>query len=225
MDKKELDEAMTVMDGALDDLLATLSGSTGTTGAQTRYVCGWLAGNGRALLGAGGLDFWIAFTLCFEMAQRSGASFENMDKVRANAEARAVTRPPAIALRNFTVRMALAEQARILAATDFKSRQDVDRYFDRINAAFETAELVAANNLDNVAYRLLIAIHAAVSNDLANRSRPLPRMVKVTFPSSLPSLYVSQRLYADAARTSELIDENKPIHPLFMPTALVALSQ
>jgi prophage DNA circulation protein len=224
MERKELDEAMTVMGIALDGLLATITGPAGTSGAQTRYLCGWTRANGRSLLGAGGFSFWTVLAACFEIATQGGATFETMDKVRETAEALSPSLPAAIAARNFTVRMSLAQEARILAATEFKSRQDVDRYFDRINASFDRAELLAADNLDNVSYTLLVKIHAAVSNDLANRARPLPRMVTVTLPQSKPSLNIAQRLYGDANRNAELIDENKPIHPLFMQRTIEALS-
>jgi prophage DNA circulation protein len=121
--------------------------------------------------------------------------------------------------------MVLVEQARILAATNFTSRQDVDRYFNAMHASFEQAETVAANNLDNVAYRALVKLHAAVTNDLANRSRPLPKMVTYTTATSKPALYLAQFLYQDPSRYQELIDENKPIRPLFMPRVGQALSE
>lgn len=212
------------MNVALDGLLATLEGKTGLQGAQARYVCGQLSVNGRSELNAGGSQFWIDLAACFEAAQQAGATFETMDKVRTNAEALIVATPAGIAVKNFSVRMALAEQARILAATNFTSRQAIDLYFDQINASFDRAELVAADAQDNVAYTLLINIHAAISNDLANRSRPLPRMVSYSFPTGMPSLTLAQRIYYDPSRNDELIAENKPIHPLFMPPTVNALS-
>lgn len=224
MERKELDAAVSATNGVLDGLLNTITAPVGSSGAKTRYLCGWTRANARALIGQGGFNFWIVLAACFEIATQGGASFETMDEVRANAEALTPTLPAAIAVRNFSVRMSLAQEARILAATEFKSRQDIDRYFDRINDSFERAEVLAADNFDNVSYKLLVNIHAAVSNDLANRARPLPRMITVSLPSRKPSLYIAQRLYGDAARSAELIDENKPIHPLFMRRDIKALS-
>jgi prophage DNA circulation protein len=224
MNKNDLTEAVAAMNVVLTALLATLAGQTGTAAAQTRYLCGQLAFNGSAELNAGGTQFWVDLALCFEAAQSAGATFAAMDAVRAAAEALVVIGLPAVAVKNFSIRMALAEQARILAATTFTSRQDIDNYFDQINASFERAKLVAADNRDNVAYTLLIAIHGAVSNDLANRALPLARMVSYTFPTSLPSLAVAQRIYYDPSRNDELIAENRPIHPLFMPVTVNALS-
>jgi hypothetical protein len=224
MQKPDIDEAMTVLTTVLNGLLATVTGQSGTAGARTRYLCGALATNGATELGGGGPQFWIDLGACFEAAFASSATFDTMDVVRSAAEALTPKGLPAIAVKNFAVRMALAEQARILAAMTFTSRQDIDRYFDRINASFDAAELVAADNLDNVAYMALITIHAAVSNDLANRSRPLPRMAVFTFPTSLPALNIAQRIYSDPSRSDELVAENKVIHPLFMPPVIDALS-
>lgn len=224
MTKSELLEAVSVTGIVLNGLLHALQGITGMDGAQAKYLIGALAANGREELAAGGNQFWVDLGACFEAAQKAGANYLLMDQVRASAEALLPTGTAGIAVKNFAVRMSLVELARILAATTFKSRDEIDTYFDQINAAFERAEVIAADNMDNVAYRLLINLHAAVSNDLANRSRPLARMITYSFPSSLPSLALAQRLYADPTRADELIGENKPIHPLFMSPTGKALS-
>ncbi|HEY2210278.1 MAG TPA: hypothetical protein VGH62_01420 [Bradyrhizobium sp.] len=215
---------MATMQPVLTALLATLGGTSGAPGAQLRFTCGQLAANGGALLDARNPTFWDDFADCFDNARLAGATVASMDAVRAAASVTSPTGIPAIAVMNFAVRMALAEEAQILAATTFASREDIDNYFNQINAAFDDAESVAANALDKVAYRALIALHAAVSDDLANRARPLPRMVSYTFPNRMPSLWMVQRLYYDASRNDELIGENKPVHPLFMPSSGVALS-
>lgn len=224
MKKVDLNEAMSAANTVLDAIVDTLHGKSGTLGAQVRQRCGQLSTNGASQLSAGGNTFWQNLVACFEAAQQAGASYDAMDKVRSIAEALVVTSPAAIAVKNFSVRIALSELARILAATEFKSRADVDEIFDRIDAAFETAEIVAADRLDNVSYKALIAIHAAVSNDLANRARPLPRMISYTFASGMPALALAQRIYQDPSRADDLIAENKPIHPLFMPNTGKALS-
>jgi prophage DNA circulation protein len=185
---------------------------------------GAIATYGSAQLNGGGLTFWQSLAACFDAARAAGASFEAMDKIRLIADSQTPQYFAGIAVKNFSIRMALAEQALILAATTFASRQDIDKYFDLINVSFDEAEVVAANNFDNTSYKALIAIHAAVSNDLASRSRPLPRMVSISFAKRMPALWLAQRIYADATRSDELIGENRPIHPLFMPQAIVALS-
>jgi prophage DNA circulation protein len=224
MKKLILDEAIGIMNLVLNDLLNTLNGQIGTVAEQTRYLCGALTADGASELNAGGPQFWTDFANCFEAARQAGATFQTMDVVRSDAEAQSPTGYAGVEVRNFAVRMALVEQSRILAATTFTNRQDIDNYFNQINASFDAAELVAADNQDNVAYQALINLHAAVSNDLATRSRPLPRMVTYTFPNSMPSLYIAQRIYADPSRNDEIVAENQPIHPLFMSQTISVLS-
>ena len=228
MNTLDLNEAVNLLNGTiLSSLLALIRGQSGTVGAQLNYQCGLLTANAFTELNAtpdGDYAFWINLAKCFDAAQQMGVTYQQMDTVRTAAEASTPKGLPAIAVRNFSVRMALAEQARILAATTFTSRQVIDDYFDQINASFDTAETEAANNLDNVAYVALVQLHAAVSNDLANRARPLPRMVTYTYNASKPALYMAQNLYQDPVRYEDLISENSPIHPLFMPASGRALS-
>jgi prophage DNA circulation protein len=226
MNKAELNEAVGLAQQVLTALLATPSTSTGQTGAQLRYLCGQLAVNAAAELNVdtGPAQFFADLAACFEQARVAGATYAPMDAVRATAEAFTPQMPAGVAVQNFSVRMALAELAQILSATTFTSRQDVDTALDAINASFDLAETVAADSLDNVAYRALIGLHAAVANDLSTRTRPLPRLVTYTFPQRMPVLWIAQRLYQDPSRAAELVAENKPVHPLFMPESGLALS-
>lgn len=225
MNKVDLDEAITVTTTVVQAILSSMPSASGLTAAKARYACGLLTSDGKTLLANDRLGFFLWLIAAFDTAQLAGATYEKMDAVRQIAVAITPSGLAAKAVRNMAVRLSLVEQARILAATDFKSRDDVDSYFNRINAAFDAAEIEAADNLDNIAYKMLIELHAAVSNDLANRSRPLPRMVSYTFPKRFPALTLAHRLYTDASRANELVDENDPIHPLFMGPNISALSQ
>lgn len=223
MTKADLNEAVSATATVLGVLLQTLGGVTGMAGAQLLSAVQLLKTNAGTELIAGA-QFWSDFANCFELARIAGSTFAAMDAVRAAAEALTPQGLPAIALKNFCVRLALAEEGQILAATDFASRQQIDRYFDQINLSFETAITIAADNQDNVAYEALIALYAAVSNDLANRAQPLPRLVRYEFPRRMAALSLAQRLYQDPTRYGEMIAENEPIHPLFMPQRGFALS-
>lgn len=226
MNKTELNEAVALTQAVLTALLATPGAPTGQTGAQLRYLVGQLSAAAATELNAdaGPTQFFADLAACFEQARLAGATYAAIDAVRALAEDAAPSLPAGVAVKNFAVRMALAEEAQILSQTTFASRQDVDAALDQVNAAFDRAETVAADSLDNVAYRALIALHAAVANDLSTRARPLPRLVAYGFPQRMPALWIVQRLYQDGARAAELVAENKPVHPLFMPEAGLALS-
>jgi prophage DNA circulation protein len=223
MTKADLNEAVSATNTVLGVLLQTLGGVTGTAGAQLLTAVNTFKGNAGAEL-IEGAPFWSDFANCFELARLAGSTFAAMDAVRAAAEALTPIGLPAIAVKNFCVRLALAEEGQILAATNFSSRQQIDRFFDQINASFECAIVVAADNQDNVAYEALTALYAAVSNDLANRAQPLPRLVRYAFPVRMSALGLAQRLYQDPTRYGQLIAENQPIHPLFVPQRGFALS-
>jgi prophage DNA circulation protein len=226
MNKVELSEAVALSQTLIAGVLDTLAGRQGTAGAELRHLCGALTANAAVELDAdaGPLTFYTDFAACFAQARIAGATFAALDRVRRLAEAAAPGLPTGIAVKNFAVRVALAEQSKVLAATTFTSRQDVDTVLDQVNANFELAETVAADGHDNVAYRALIALHAAVANDLSTRARPLPRMVTYKFARRLPALTMAQRLYYDGSRANELALENKAVHPAFMPQSGRALS-
>lgn len=229
MNATDLNEAMSLVSNVvLSGLLKLIEGQSGVSGAQLRYQCGYLSANGGLILSRttdGDNTFWILLAQCFDTAQSiDTVSFELMEGLRVTIDQVSAASLVAIAVKNFSVRMALAEEALILANTVFTSRQQIDTYFNTINIAFDSAERIAADNKDNVAYVALLSLHAAVSNDLATRSRPLPKIVTYAFPSVRPSLRIAQALYQDPSRSGELIAENRPIHPLFMPAVGRALS-
>jgi prophage DNA circulation protein len=226
MNKSELNEAVAIAQQVVTALLGTLTSQAGLPDAQLRAAVGALATNAATELNSddGPAQFFADLADCFEQTRLAGAGYDAIDAVRALTETFVPAQPAGIAVMNFSARMGLAELAQILAATTFASRQDVDRVLDRINAAFDTAELVAADSQDNVAYRALIALHGAVSNDLTTRGLQLPRLVSYRFAQREPALTIAQRLYQDPTRSAELIAENKPVHPLFMPDRGRALS-
>jgi prophage DNA circulation protein len=229
MIRSELDEALALALQVLGALTATLSAPPGAAGAQLVWVCSQLTANAAIELNVTPTatvpaPFWADFSNCFEQARIAGASFAAMEKVRALAAAFTPATPAAVAVANFAARMALVEQAQILAASTFTSRQQIDRYLDQVNTGFDAAETIAADRRDNVAYRALITLHAAVVNDLSSRARPLPRMVTLNFPTRQPSLALAQRIYQDGSRANEIVAENSVVHPAFCPMQLQALS-
>ncbi len=141
-----------------------------------------------------------------------------MDQVRQQAQS--VTAPdlPVQRVAQTAARFALVEMARIVAATTFTSRQDVDATLARVNAAFAPAEDFAAAQFNAVVWRALVASHADVVRDLKARARPLPRIVSYAFGTRMPLLTLANRLFGDASRAEQLLAENcDTVHPLFMP--------
>lgn len=165
-----------------------------------------------------------ALAAAFSAAGKAGAGFESFDRVRGIALADAVSSRLAIAARTACVRFALIGMATALSDTTFRSREDAREAGQRVNASFGPAIEDAADAGDTTAYRDLVALHAAVTRDLSQRARQLPRMVTFEFARRLPSLVLSQKLYGAGGRADEVAAENRVIHPLFAPPKGRALS-
>jgi prophage DNA circulation protein len=216
-------------------LSATVAGQSGQAGAELQYLCGQFiveAADEFAASFPGTIATTVAsagtfcgdFTACFDQAQTAGATFVQFEIIRQLAESAKPQTPAGIAVKNYCVRMALVEEARILAATTFTSRNQIDAYIDQMNESFDCAEVVAADNLDNVAYQALIRLHGAVTNDLSTRAFKLPQLVAVSYNRRLPALYLAQRLYQDASQALSIVQQNDVTHPLFCGTSLQVLS-
>jgi prophage DNA circulation protein len=120
--------------------------------------------------------------------------------------------------------MALAQESKIVIAMTFTSRQDVDAMILAVQNAFADPIETAADTMDAMVFRALVALQASLINHLVSTARPLPQMVAYQFATSLPSLVISQKLYGDASRYDEIRNENKIVHPAFCPPIGLALS-
>ncbi|GEP09805.1 hypothetical protein [Methylobacterium gnaphalii] len=215
--------AAAALQSVLEALIASGGDGAGQAGADLRRLCGALSGSAGDQVQAG--TFGPPLRACFEAATAAGATLSGMDRVRAVAQSVTDSDLPVQRVAQTAARYALAQMARILAATTFTSRQDIDDALARVNVAFQLAEDFAAGRFDQRVWRSLTALHAAVVRDLTRRARPLPRMVTYAFGARLPLLALANRLYGDAGRSSELLAENRGVvHPLFMPADGRALS-
>jgi prophage DNA circulation protein len=214
-------------------ILAALQASVGSTPSLATSQLGYLSGG----LAASAPDdfavaneqvlsspYWPALVACFEQARVAGATYESMDAVRIAILALAPVTWLGVAVANFALRCALAEQVQILAATTFTTRPQIDNYLDAINASFDDAENVAADNLDNVVFTSLIQLQAACVNDLSSRAATLPAIVSVTLAQRMPSYTLAQYLYQDPTQADTLAALNDVPHPLFMPLQIQALA-
>jgi Mu-like prophage DNA circulation protein len=69
------------------------------------------------------------------------------------------------------------------------------------------------------------ALRQAVVSALTTTGATLPALQAFSFRAPMPALVMASRLYQDAGRTDELIQQADPIHPAFMPTAVKALAR
>lgn len=186
----------------------------GEEGANLRRAVGLMVADTNMLdLSA----FAYAFAVCLDLARFSKATLATMDRVRKAALDEAPVGLPAILTRDTIVRLTLACESRIVAQMTFRSRDEVDTVASSMNAAFNQASEVAADDLDAGNYTALVNLHGTVTAHLVERGRQLPRVIQYELQAVLPSLRMAQRAYADPTRHTELINENNVVHPAFMP--------
>lgn len=119
---------------------------------------------------------------------------------------------------------ALAQLA--VAATSYRpsSANDAATVRDSIVRQIDDEITTSGDAGDDATYAALRSLRSAVVADLNSRGASLPSVTTFTFPTTLPSLVLSNRLYRDASRSDEIIAEAGPIHPAFMPTSFDALA-
>jgi hypothetical protein len=223
MFKPDVEEAVPVLQIMLSALLGVVPQS-GNDAAQCRMACGRLSANAGLWLRndiAG-----VPFAQCFDLARRAGTTVYGLRAARDEFKERTTTLKTvgATLVRNTALRLSLATEGRIIADMTFVSMEDVDRVKSTLQAEFGEAQDIAADAMDAMTYRALIKLHAAIVAFLVQTARPLPRMLRYRFATVMPSLITAQRLYYDASRADELREENKVVHPAFMPITGRALS-
>jgi hypothetical protein len=225
-----VDEATAITNTVLTALQQTVPGPQTTASAQLAFLCGQLSAGAPSLLDIpanqiGDLAaYFTELQACFDQATTAGATYETMNAIVVLVPTLNPKYNLGAAVSNFVMRMALAEQANILAAFTFTNREQIDNYLNEIVASFGPAIEVAADNMDQLVYQSLIALQSAVVNDLSIRAIPLPQIVTVTYPVALPALTIAQRLYQDPTQVATLVAMNDIPAPLFCPRSLQVLS-
>jgi len=161
--------------------------------------------------------FTTVFGMALDLARRCAATLVTIDRVRKAALAETPLTLKATGIVLAIVRLTLAAEARILAAMTFRSRDEVDQIATSLNDAFSQTEMAAADDLNADVYMALLRLHGDVTQHLADSGRQLPRVINYQFQMVMPSLRMSQFVYADPTRSTELERENNVVHPAFMP--------
>lgn len=213
-------EAVGILNSVADALTAL--GGSGNAGAQLLYQIGNLRANAQISVYSGVLGAQLIG--CFSAATAAGATLAGYAILRTTIGALTPSGASGKAIAAAAIELALAQEALILSKTMFVSRDDVDTQIETYDETFDAAETYAANAADVDVYRALVTLHAATVSDLTARSRPLPSLVAVNLVRTWSARSLANKLYGDASRAKELIDENKVVNPSFCALSLVALS-
>lgn len=109
-------------------------------------------------------------------------------------------------------RFAAITAARVVAETQWLSRQDADAA-GRDTLAMIDRQLQAEPVINDNVFNALAALRAAVVTDLRTRTTALPNMSTYTPQVTLPALVIAHRLYGDARRADEICVRNNVRHP------------
>jgi prophage DNA circulation protein len=221
MQKQDTLEATPIMQRSIKALLAAVPNS-GSVGANFRTACSALIVNAQLLIGADLAG--PPLQNCFALAQQCGATQAQLASVRNETMTETPITVGGAMIQGSIIETCLATEGQIIANMTFTSREDVDALKDEMNDVFAAVEETLADAMDQMSYRAVIELHAAVIQHLVATARPLPRLVQFAFNQPMPTLLTAMRLYSDASRADELRDENKVVHPAFELPIGVALS-
>lgn len=209
---------------ALRIVLQALKGcstDTGAAGATLLYLSSLLSADApRKIAGADMADLQA----CFDAAVAAGATSTTMTSVYTAASALSPSGAPARIVVAYCKSLAVIRMGRIVTAQAFTSRDDIDAALTTIKAAFADVEAAAGNAFQAQLYQALVTLRAAVTATLNDASYPLPELSTYRVGSTVSALVLGQRLYGDAGRALELVENNRVFNPVFMPLAGQALS-
>ncbi|EPY01376.1 DNA circularization protein [Magnetospirillum fulvum] len=113
-------------------------------------------------------------------------------------------------------RMAVAEEARALAATSWDSHDQAQSQRDATVARIDVVMIEAGRVGDDDVYGAARALREAVIRDVAARA-PSARVRTATFDVVLPARVIAHRLLGDGRKADDLVKRNGISNPAFVP--------
>jgi hypothetical protein len=222
MSVKSEEEALTDMIDSICRYILQMVSAKGVQAAELRRVVGLVHANGLAYL----VDNTFGTNLynCFVVARTLPITADLVAMVREQITALTPVGPLTTMVYDSAIQYCLTTECIFITGMTFKSRNDVQQMMDRMTAAFNTARDNAAERMDSATYQNLTYLAGTIVNHLAATALTLPRLVQFNYNTSWPALSLANLIYQDASRWQELVDENKVVHPAFMPRAIVGLS-
>lgn len=206
----------------MDNLAGSVPSQAGTDAAALRYKIGDLRANHMSYLYD--KSFTAKLQDCFNLAASLNAVLLGLAQVREGLFAETATGVYATSVITTSILICLATEATVILDVQFSSRDDIDAMMSKMASAFDTAQEFVADIHDPLIFQSLIKLGGSLINHLANTARPLPRIITFNLNATLPALALSNRIYYDPNRYQELINENKVVHPAFMPRDIRGLS-
>lgn len=220
--RNKVEETMGLLGQILSKLMATVPPLSSTAYVVRRLV-GDLTVQARWLIANGG--FGDSLRACFDAAVEAGATLDSMDMLRTFILRLAPKTDMAVAVVQSALFFTLAEEAKIVAAMTFDSRDDVAVMIKRMGQAYEEVTVTVMDFYSDILYQAFGSLSAALMQHLYLTELTLPLIVTYQTAGVRTALSLAQLIYADAGRTDEIIAENKVVHPAFVPRVVRVLSQ
>lgn len=126
-----------------------------------------------------------------------------------------------------TLIIVLCSAAMASAASDSNptSRDEAEQITRRVANQLDAALLVAGDRADDDLYGELLLVRSSFFEAMSAISGGLSELMQFNSAQPLPALTLASRLYQDASRADELIQESSVPHPAFMPVSMKVLRQ
>ncbi|HDT6059217.1 TPA: hypothetical protein QHC01_005609, partial [Klebsiella pneumoniae subsp. pneumoniae] len=126
-----------------------------------------------------------------------------------------------------TLIIVLCSAAMASAASDSNptSRDEAEQITRRVANQLDAALLVAGDRADDDLYGELLLVRSSFLEAMSAISGGLSELMQFNSAQPLPALTLASRLYQDASRADELIQESSVPHPAFMPVSMKVLRQ
>ena len=105
------------------------------------------------------------------------------------------------------------------------SRAEAEQITRRVANQLDAALLVAGDRGDDDLYSGLLQVRTSFLDTMNTLSAGLSELMQFNSAQPLPALTLANRLYQNAGRADELIQESNVPHPAFMPTSMKVLRQ
>ncbi|MDA6077492.1 hypothetical protein O0544_17610 [Edwardsiella anguillarum] len=114
---------------------------------------------------------------------------------------------------------------RVAADASPTSRDEAEAITQRVSVQLDTALILTGDRAEDGMYGGLFAVRSSFLATMSDRASGLSELIQVTMAQPLPALTLANRLYQDAIRADELVQEVRVPHPAFMPTTMKVLRQ
>lgn len=222
MTSTETEEITDIVNRLLDGLSVTISSQVGSSGVALRSKIGDMRSNYFDYLRD---DTFAAKLLeIYTVSRQASAKLSGFVQLREQLFTELPIGDVAKLIVQMAIGFCLSAESRLITTIEFTSRDDVEDMIATMKIAFDTARDLAADALDSLSYQNLVFLAGSLTNHLATKARPLPRMITFRLASAMPALALSNRVYYVGDRAEEIVAENHIIHPAFCPREIRGLT-